>query len=213
MISYDLLIESDGPTLEGVLEIPDLPPPLPAVLLCHPHPMYGGNMNNNVVIGVGRKLIEKGFAVLRFNSRGVGRSTGYFDEGIGEVDDARACISYLRTREEIDPGRLGIFGYSFGGVLAFSAVAREDTVKALAGISPVLSDGALKGCLKPMMIICGSEDNVVPVSSVLKEIDKAGGSEAINLEMQITDGADHFWWGYEKEVGETIARFFSKNLA
>ena len=212
MESIKLLIESSGPVLEGVLELPDHPPPLPAVLLCHPHPVYGGNMDNNVIVGIGRKLVKKGFAVLRFNFRGTGRSKGFFDEGIGEADDARAALAYLRGREEVDPCRIGLLGYSFGGMIAFSVGVREDAIKALAGISPVLADGVLKSCYKPKIIISGADDDVVPASAILREIDKAGGPEAINLEMKIINGADHFWWGYESEISGTVADFFSKNL-
>lgn len=208
MKSIEVFISSGSPALEGRLELPDLPPPFPGVIICHPHPLHGGNMNNNVVTGVGYALVQKGFAVLRFNFRGVGRSEGAFDEGIGEQDDARACLKFLREREEIDPGRIGLAGYSFGGMIALSVGVREDAVRVMAGISPVMPKDILRGCNKPKIIISGTYDDVVPVSLVSQETEKAGE----HTEIRVIDGADHFWWGFERQLGEMVAAFFADNF-
>lgn len=205
MAKSKVLISSSGPTLEGYLELPDLPPPFPAVLLCHPHPLYGGNMHNNVIVAVGNALVKEGFAVLRFNFRGVGQSEGSFNEGVGEQDDARACLSFLLEREEIDSHRLGIGGYSFGGMIAFSVGVRENAAAALAGISPVIPKDALKGCTKPKIIISGTADDMVPTALIAKEVNKAGEPK----DFRVIDGADHFWWGFEEQLGEMVAGFFS----
>jgi len=212
MNKISVKITGSGPVLEGYLELPDLPPPLPAVLLCHPHPLYGGNMSNNVVMSVGSKLNEDGFAVLRFNFRGVGRSEGFFDDGVGEVEDARAALAFLSEREEIDPGRLGILGYSYGGKIGFSMGVREERAKVLAGVSPIHVPGVLMGCSKPKLIICGTDDDVIDLPSIIQEVEQAGGPETLNLEMKIIDGADHFWWGDEKQLGELAAGFFARFL-
>lgn len=172
--SIEVLIPSSGLTLEGRLELPDLSPPFPGVLFCHPHPPQGGNMDNNVVVAVGRALVKKGIAVLRFNFRGVGMSEGSYDQGIGEQADARAALKLLLEREEIDSRRVGIGGYSFGGMIAFSVGVGEDTVKALAGISPVMQQDVLKGCLKPKIIVYGTDDHVVPAERIKVETNKAG---------------------------------------
>ena len=150
-------------------------------------------MNNNVVIGVGNCLVKKGFAVLRFNFRGVGRSEGTFDEGNGEQDDARVCLKFLLEREEIDPERIGLVGYSFGGMIALSVGVREDAVRVMAGISPIMPKDILKGCNKPKIIFSGTEDNMVPSRLILQETKKAGE----HTEIKVIDDADHFWWGYE----------------
>lgn len=205
MTNIEVFIPSSGLTLQGCLHLPDLPPPFPGVLFCHPHPLNGGNMDNNVVMAVGRALVKKGIAVVRFNFRGVGLSEGSFDEGIGEQDDARACLKFLLEREEIDSRRIGLAGYSFGGMIALSVGVREDTVRVMAGVSPVMRKDVLKGCVKPKIIICGTEDNVVPTGKIMKETSKAGEP----TEVRVIDGADHFWWGFEEQLGEIVAGFFS----
>lgn len=205
MKSVEVSIPSGNLTLEGCLDLPDLSPPFPGVLFCHPHPPQGGNMDNNVVVAVGRALVEKGIAVLRFNFRGVGMSEGSYDQGIGEQDDARAALKLLLEREEIDPLRIGIGGYSFGGMIAFSVGAGEDAVKALAGISPVMREDILKGCQKPKIVVYGTADNVVPAEQINRETNKA----AEPMEVRMIEGADHFWWGLEERLAEIIAGFFA----
>ena len=201
-------IKSDGPVLEGSLEIPELSHPLPAVLLCHPHPLHGGDMNNKVLRLVGRKLTERGFAVLRFNFRGVGRSQGVHDAGVGEIDDARAAFSFLFSQKEVDNQRAFILGYSFGGMIAFSVAALEEKIKAVVGISPIHTDRVLAGCVKPTLIINGSNDQVVSSVSILKHIKSAGEYHEKKTELKTIEHADHSWRGFEEELGEMTADFF-----
>src|SRR5271165_5800534 len=90
----------DGPVgkLEALLEEPDDRDPEEAVLVCHPHPQHGGTMHNKVVYRIARGLRRTGAVVLRFNYRGVNLSDGVYDDGIGETEDARACMHVLRER-------------------------------------------------------------------------------------------------------------------
>jgi len=156
--------------LEGYLLLPDKPQACPGVVLCHPHSLHGGNMNNNVILAVFRELAESGIAALRFNFRGVGRSEGSYDEGIGEEEDALAALSYLAGRKEIDSSKLGLMGYSFGGMVALTSGLRSSMVKAMAGVSPVITKGLLRECRKPTFIIYGTDDDVVPPSTILQEV-------------------------------------------
>ena len=94
----------DGPAggLEGRLHLPEDGRPIAGVVVCHPHPLMGGDMDNNVVMGVCRELVGCGMAVLRFNFRGVGASAGAHDQGRGEVEDAREALRYLASLPELD---------------------------------------------------------------------------------------------------------------
>src|ERR1700677_2864239 len=104
----------DGPAgkLEALLEEPEDQDPRHAVLVCHPHPQYGGTMHNKVVYRIARGLRRAGAVVLRFNYRGVNLSAGQYDNGIGETEDARAALGVLRSRYPALPFSLA--GFSFG---------------------------------------------------------------------------------------------------
>jgi len=197
--------------LEGILALPRnlRGGCCPGVLLCHPHPLYGGNMDNNIIVAVSYALAARDIASLRFNFRGVGKSQGSFAEGVGELEDALSALSFLSDREEIDSERIGIAGYSFGGMIALSAGVESAKVKAIAGISPVVPSGLLEDCLKPAFFIYGTEDEVVPPFVMLEEVKKT----TVPPNVVAVEGADHFWWGYEKKVAEKVAAFFAEHLA
>lgn len=95
MTERSLRVPGDGVELEAVLHIPDGVPPFAGAVICHPHPQYGGDMNSNVVTALCHALTDRGMAALRFNFRGVGGSTGAFDNGRGEARDASAAVAHL----------------------------------------------------------------------------------------------------------------------
>ncbi|MEW5898156.1 MAG: alpha/beta fold hydrolase [Bacillota bacterium] len=215
-LEIEITVKGTGLLLEACLDLPDTPNtsgtparrPCPGVVLCHPHPLYGGDMENNVVRAVARALNAKGIAALRFNFRGVGKSRGSFAGGSGEQDDAEAAILALAGRAEIDPGRIGIAGYSFGGMVALATGERSGPVKAIAAVSPVIPPGVLRDCPKPKFIVCGAEDELIPSAEVLRET--AGLAEPKTI--LVIPGADHFWWGCEEKAAVPIADFFTKFL-
>ena len=148
--------------LEGMISIPEGPGPFGLVVVCHPHPLYGGNMFNNVVHAVCENLGEKGLAWLKFNFRGVGKSGGRYSDGIGEQDDARAAISFGEKQERIDPEKIGVCGYSFGSTVAFAVAAKDPRVKAVAGISPFIQPpDLLDRCSRPKLFVTGARDEFV----------------------------------------------------
>ena len=101
--------------LEALLHLPDGEPPFPGVVICHPHPQFGGDMYNNVVGALVRAALGVGVAALRFNFRGVGESEGAYDDGNGEPDDVRAALDFMRSQPEIDPKRVGPRGLLLRG--------------------------------------------------------------------------------------------------
>ena len=201
---------SDSLMLEGCLALPENSGdhPYPGVLLCHPHPLYGGTMDSNVIIAVSSALAARGIIALRFNFRGVGQSQGSFAKGIGELEDAYAALSFLSGREEVDPERMGIAGYSFGGMVALSAGLENERVKAMAGISPIVPSGLLQNCTKPVLITYGTKDDVVFPEVILQEVRKM----TLPAEVMAVNDADHFWWGFEKEISGKVADFLAAHL-
>lgn len=190
--------------LEGILEMPGDYISGPGVVLCHPHPLYGGSMDNNVLHAVSKALVANGMAALRFNFRGVGRSEGAFAGGKGETDDALAAISFLGQRG--CPG-IGIMGYSFGGAVALTAGGKSGQVKAIGAVSPMDIPDPGDDSI-PQLIICGAADTFIPSSEILKKREKMPGIGTV----KVIDDADHFWWGFEENAAELLAEFFAENL-
>jgi alpha/beta superfamily hydrolase len=202
---------SGGLTLEGVWHLPEASGPFPAVVVCHPHPLYGGNMSANVVFYICQALAGAGMAALRFNFRGVGKSQGEFGGGISEQEDVRAALDLVLATENIDKSKIGLAGYSFGGGVAAALAVGDERVKLLALVSPALPDGGeqLKGYKKPKFIIVGENDDVIgqqELRALFQEIPQP-------RQFEIIRGADHFWGGYEEIVAEKVTRFFAKGLA
>ena len=111
-------------SLEGILSLPDGDGPFPLVVICHPHPLYGGSMDNNVVQSITKKLPGRELATLIFNFRGVGRSGGRFGGGIAEREDLKAALLLPQPKTRVDPDKMGTCGYSFGSLVAFSVPSR-----------------------------------------------------------------------------------------
>ena len=110
--------KSKSLTLEGVIASPNgLSGALPGVVVCHPHPLFGGDMNNDLVLAVCKSLVQEGFVTLRFNFRGVGTSDGAFSKGDKEREDVAAALNMLRAWPAVDNARLALVGYSFGAAM------------------------------------------------------------------------------------------------
>lgn len=195
--------------LEGILSLPEGEGMFAGVVVCHPHPLYGGTMDNNVVIAVCHALSQASIASLRFNFRGVGESQGFYSEGIGEQDDVKAAIGYLVSQEGVDPDRIGLCGYSFGAGVALDVATRDPLVKALALVSPILSPSSpVESYAMPKLLLWGSQDLALPDVDLKKFADGLPDPK----QFKVISGADHMWWGYEDKVGERVAEFFTPSL-
>jgi alpha/beta superfamily hydrolase len=193
--------------LEGVFHRPAAVP-YPAAVVCHPHPLYGGDMHNSVVTEVCAALVDAGIAALRFNFRGVGRSQGGFGDGVGERDDVLAALAYLRGLEAVDPVKVGLVGYSFGA--AVSLLAAGEHVVALAAISPPSFGSAIPplAIRCPTLLIAGDRDDVAP-TGWLTTLAAAIGP---HCRVEVVPGADHFWWGHADKLAQTVAGFLLDGL-
>jgi len=200
---------SGGLKLEGIYY--GVEAPVPGVIVCHPHPLHGGSMHNNVTYAIADALVKGGMAALLFNFRGVGRSQGSYGGGIAEQEDAAAALDWLATVKGVDSGRLGLAGYSFGAGVAFPVGCRDARVRAMALVSPYFESpplALLKACLKPKLILGGSEDDMVPP----QDVETYGREAAEPKKCEIIKGPDHFWGGYERPMAEKVTGFFRDNL-
>jgi len=200
-----------GLELEGILHLPSGEGTFPAVAVCHPHPLYGGDMHNNVVLAICHALAKASIAAFRFNFRGVGRSKGDFAEGGGEQEDVISALTFLSSVSKVDPNKIGLAGYSFGAKVALPVALQNEQVKVVALVSPFLSASDwehLKGYVKPKLFLCGDKDYFVSSQEVQRLV--SGLPEPSQCE--VIPGADHFWWGYEGEIAEKVVAFFRAAL-
>jgi alpha/beta superfamily hydrolase len=198
--------------LEGVMHLPTDSGPFPAVVVCHPHPLYGGDMDNNVVRAIASALHEASMAVLRFNFRGVGRSQGEFSDGLGEQEDLRSALAFLSSQAGVDPDRIGLAGYSFGAKIALSVALLDQRLAALALVSPFTSDeewDQLTNARFPTLVISGSEDDFISPHR-LRRLSEAMPPGPVECEIVL--GVDHFWWGHESKLARRAKGFFSSHL-
>ncbi len=194
-------------TLEGVIEFPDgASDSARAAVVCHPHPQYGGNMDNNVTATVSDGLLERGFACLRFNFRGVGRSQGRYGEGIDEIDDVRAALDFLARNARVSPDGALVAGYSFGCWVALKAARRDSRPGLLVGISPpadMYDFSFLEEEKRPKLLVTGDRDMFCSVRNFNKLIESIPEPKT----GAVIDGSDHFHFGREKYVVREIDAF------
>ena len=191
-------IEADQ-TLEGALRAGSRSA---GVVICHPHPLYGGDMHNNVVGAMEEGFSRQGYTTLIFNFRGVGGSRGEYDEGEGEVRDALAASEYLR--QHLDPdGRIICAGYSFGAWVVSRAALQVQDLEGLFLVSyPFLiyKGEHLKAFSKKLYFIGGTYDDIAPLDDLL----------AFYKRLEITDKylkvipTTHFYGGKEEEITDFI---------
>lgn len=204
--------KSKGLTLEGVVALPDGDAgSLPGVVICHPHPLRGGNMDNNVVLSVASALVQAGFATLRFNFRGVGNSEGEHTEGKMEAHDALSALEVFKGWPGVDGKRVGVAGYSFGSRVVLETSGIHKKSKAIALISPPLQaveSTPLRKDKRNVLIIAGDQDRLVQSEGLEPVLD----GFANRPELHLVAGADHFWGGFEDQLASKVCRFFAEHL-
>jgi alpha/beta superfamily hydrolase len=191
--------------LEGILK-PEEEGSQPhfAGLICHPHPLYGGTMHNKVVFKAAQTLQNLNIPTLRFNFRGIGRSSGSYDEGRGEVEDVRFALEFLSRRYPGMPVIMG--GFSFGAWVGLRVGAADDRAQALIGLgvpAKMFAGDILKDCHKPKLFVHGSLDDVAPYDLAQKWFEHVPAPKRIVT----IEGADHFFQNRLDEVQSAISDF------
>ncbi|GBD10952.1 hypothetical protein HRbin23_00602 [bacterium HR23] len=202
---------SEGLRLEGVLHRPAGRGPWPGVVLCHPHPLYGGDMHNTLIVAVAEALHSRGFCVVRFNFRGTGASEGVHSHGIGEVEDACEALIALGMVQGVDNGRLGIMGYSFGAGVALEVACQPGMVQAVCAVAPpphALNHPSAVHTTVPKLFLCGDQDHIIPP----EQFQFLTRRWADPKEVHLWEGVDHFFRGAERRAALLVADFFSRWL-
>ncbi|MEK6321567.1 MAG: alpha/beta fold hydrolase [Acidobacteriota bacterium] len=175
-----------------------------AAIVCHPHPLFGGTMHNKVVFRIARAFEDAGFAVLRFNFRGTGRSQGEHDNGSGEQDDLLAAIKLIE--EKYTDARIWLAGFSFGSAVMLRSAACDDRVCAFVAAGVPVSRHDFSGiarCNKPKLFVQGSLDEF----GSAQDLEKLFASLDEPKELKIIEGADHFFEGHLKELAQAVSNF------
>jgi alpha/beta superfamily hydrolase len=192
--------------LEGLLQECESGHPAFVALVCHPHPRYGGTMHNKVVHRVASTLHDLGAVVLRFNFRGVGKSEGAYDRGVGELEDARAALAFLRARHP--RARRWVAGFSFGSWVAARLAASEPGTERMILVAPPVGTAsfeALHASPVPKHVIQGTADDVCPIGLLEREFQAwAEPRELIRL-----PGASHF---FDRQLG-ALAQALTRALS
>ncbi|MFH1113280.1 MAG: alpha/beta fold hydrolase [Pseudomonadota bacterium] len=193
--------------LEGVLEAPDdLSGPAAGAVICHPHPLYGGNMYNSVTSALKKGLLERGVACLRFNFRGTGGSEGSHGQGVDELEDVRAAVDYLAEQPMVDAGRIILAGYSFGCWVGLRAASDDPRPSRLIGISPPVDHydfGFLLKENRPKLLVAGDRDFVCSTSKFIELVENIPEPK----QSLLIAGADHFHSGREDVLVKEMTGF------
>jgi len=194
----------DGVRLEARLAHPE--PARAGLVICHPHPLYGGDMDNPVVIRVAEMAESLGIATLRFNFRGVGASTGKHGGGGAEEDDVRTARAAMAERLSAGAA-IGLSGYSFGAAVAARVAATASDLPALALVAPPLGMYDLDFLVRvpdPTLLVAGTKDPYCPEESLRRLGQKLGA------EVEIIADAEHFFFGKLYPLGQAVERWLRK---
>ena len=194
------MIPGPAGDIEVVLEMPD--DPIGVAVVCHPHPLYDGTMNNKVVHTLARAWIALGCMAVRFNFRGVGRSAGSYHEGEGERLDALAVVDWARAQQPEGP--LLLSGFSFGAMIAYR-VAQQIQADGLVTVAPAVdriqATGTQPQC--PWLVVHGDKDELVPIEHVLTWLEGLTPKPRL----AVLASAEHFFHGRLIELRGLVSDF------
>ena len=178
------------------------------IVITHPHPLYGGDMDHPVVEAITGVFQKKGYTTLRFNFRGVGRSQGTYDNGLGEQRDLSAALACLRSQGIAQPG---MAGYSFGAYVCYKLAAKKPDVENMLMVSPPV--GLIAFCPQiatPCLrwVITGSQDKDIAPAHIIRQLMPVWNPDAC---LNIIQGADHFYSGSFSALESSLNKCEFKN--
>jgi hypothetical protein len=187
----------------------------PVALILHPHPQFGGTMNNPIVYHLYYAFARRRFSVLRFNFRGVGRSQGFFDNGPGELADAASALDWLQIYNP-DARSCWIAGVSFGTWIAMQLLMRRPEIEGFVCVAPpanLYDYSFLAPCPSSGLMINGDKDKVVPTQSVADLASKLKTQKGITIEHQVIEGANHFFESKFEDLADSVGNYVDRRMA
>ena len=187
----------------------------PAALVLHPHPLHHGSMNNKVVYNIYKALADNGFSVLRINFRGVGKSQGEYDQGVGELTDAATALDWLQTQIP-EAQDFWIGGFSFGSWIALQLMMRRPEISTFIAVSPPVNRydfSFLAPCPIPGLIVQGDADSIVPEDSVSELVSRIAKQKFAAIEYLLIHGGDHFFRTKIDEMRASVNEYIKTRLS
>ncbi len=178
----------------------------PIALILHPHPQFGGTMNNQVVYNLYHSFVDRGFSVLRFNFRGVGKSQGLFDNGQGELADAAAALDWMQGHNP-EAKTCWIAGVSFGAWISMQLLMRRPEIEGFISVAPpanLYDFSFLAPCPSSGLMVGGGKDRVVPVDAIADLVKKLKTQNDILITNEVVPDANHFFEDKVDELMEVI---------
>ena len=170
-------------------------PNAPIALLLHPHPKFGGTMNNRVVYHMFQAFTRRGFSALRFNSRGVGRSQGVYNDGLGELSDAASALDWVQATNA-DAPQCWIAGFSFGAWIGMQLLMRRPEISSFISVAPPANHydfSFLAPCPASGLFVHGQSDDVVPEAEAAALAERLSAQRAITIDYRTVPEANHFF--------------------
>ncbi|MBY7649970.1 MAG: alpha/beta hydrolase [Candidatus Liberibacter europaeus] len=206
----------NGPSgrLEGRYQ-PSQNPRAPIALVLHPHPLFGGTMNDNIVYQLFYMFKQRGFSALRFNFRGIGRSEGDFDHGDGELSDAAAALDWVQS---INPESKGCWvgGYSFGAWIGMQLLMRRPEIKGFISVAPqprTYDFSFLAPCPSSGLIINGSCDTVAATNDIQELVARLMNQQGIVITHKVIPDTNHFFVNKIDDLIAECSNYLDQSLS
>ena len=187
----------------------------PIAIVLHPHPQFGGTMNNKVVYNLHYAFYNMGFTVLRFNFRGVGRSQGEYDQGVGELSDAASALDYLQSMNN-NSKHCWVAGFSFGAWIGMQLLMRRPEINRFIAISPqpnVYDFSFLSPCPTSGLVAYGKKDELVPVEYITELDKRLSAQKGIKVEFNAISEANHFFSKTSDALVKHLDKYIKKETA
>lgn len=209
----EILFNGNAGRLEGrYTPAPNKNPNAPIAVLCHPHPLHGGTMSNKILYMMNQAFVANGFATMRFNFRGVGKSQGEYDGGVGELADAAAALDWMQAMHK-SHGPIWVAGFSFGAWISMQLLMRRPEIAGFVSVAPpsnMFDFSFLAPCPCGGLVIHGDKDGIVPEKSVADLVSKLRqqrGKTAIDY--RVLPETNHFFKDREDEMVAHLMDYLS----
>ena len=187
----------------------------PVAIVLHPHPQYGGTMNNKIVQLMYNIFLEKNFSVIKINFRGVGKSEGVFDNGQGELSDAAAALDWIE-RENLDYSQCWVSGFSFGALICMQLIMRRQEVNNFIAVAPqpnVYDFSFLAPCPTSGQVVYSENDELVTKESIIELDKRIKSQKGVEVLFESVKSANHFFKNKEGDLNNVVSKYIEQKTA